>query len=150
VLISLWLVCPQELASQLLSRTNTPITKFCGYLVLNFIGSPIHPLGALSLRLKGKWSFFGKGKASTTTLSVSFIFCPTHKLSLISFYKGREKIRPLKFLRFWGLIPKGEKLIGPKQKDRTEREMCPWAISKYFGDWVPTQVLKCEFMFMDE
>jgi hypothetical protein len=31
-----------------------------------------------------------------------------------------------------------------------EREMCPWAISKYFGDWVPTQVLKCEFMLMDE
>ena len=25
----------------------------------------------------------------------------------------------------------------------------PWAISKYFGDWVPTQVLKCEFMPMD-
>ena len=25
----------------------------------------------------------------------------------------------------------------------------PWAISKYFGDWVPTQVLKCEFMLMD-
>jgi hypothetical protein len=25
----------------------------------------------------------------------------------------------------------------------TEREMCPWAISKYFGDWVPTQVLLC-------
>jgi hypothetical protein len=23
---------------------------------------------------------------------------------------------------------------------RIEREMCPWAISKYFGDWVPTQV----------
>jgi hypothetical protein len=31
----------------------------------------------------------------------------------------------------------------------TEREMCPWAISKYFGDWVPTQVFKCEFMLMD-
>jgi hypothetical protein len=32
----------------------------------------------------------------------------------------------------------------------SEREMCPWAISKYFGDCVPTQVLKCEFMLMDE
>jgi hypothetical protein len=32
----------------------------------------------------------------------------------------------------------------------SEREMCPWAISKYFGDWVPTQVLKCEFMLLDE
>ena len=29
---------------------------------------------------------------------------------------------------------------GPKVP---EREMCPWAISKYFGDWVPTQVLLC-------
>jgi hypothetical protein len=48
VLISLWLFCPQELASQLLSRTNISITKFCGYLELNFAGSPIHPpLGAL-------------------------------------------------------------------------------------------------------
>jgi hypothetical protein len=24
-----------------------------------------------------------------------------------------------------------------------EREMCPWAISKYFGDWVPTQAPLC-------
>jgi hypothetical protein len=31
-----------------------------------------------------------------------------------------------------------------------EREMCPWAISKYFGDWVQTQVLKCENMLMGE
>jgi hypothetical protein len=30
-----------------------------------------------------------------------------------------------------------------------EREMCPWAISKYFGDCVPTQVLKCESIPMD-
>jgi hypothetical protein len=29
------------------------------------------------------------------------------------------------------------------QKGEIEREMCPWAISKYFGDWVPTQVLLC-------
>jgi hypothetical protein len=29
--------------SQLLSHTNISITKFCGYLVLNFTGSPIHP-----------------------------------------------------------------------------------------------------------
>jgi hypothetical protein len=40
----------QEFASKLLSRTNTSITKFCGYLVFDFIGSPIHPppLGALN------------------------------------------------------------------------------------------------------
>jgi hypothetical protein len=32
----------------------------------------------------------------------------------------------------------------------SEREMCLWAISKYFGDWMQTQVLKCESMPMDE
>jgi hypothetical protein len=31
-----------------------------------------------------------------------------------------------------------------------EREMCPWAISKYFGDWVSTQVFKWESTSMDE
>jgi hypothetical protein len=35
------------------------------------------------------------------------------------FYKGGENDRPHKFLRFRRLMPKGEKLIGPKQKDRT-------------------------------
>jgi hypothetical protein len=34
--------------------------------------------------------------------------------------------------------------------DPGEREMCPWAISKYFGDWVPTQGLKCVFMLLEE
>jgi hypothetical protein len=34
---------------------------------------------------------FGKGKASTTTLSVCFIICPTNELALISFFKA-EKI----------------------------------------------------------
>jgi hypothetical protein len=35
------------------------------------------------------------------------------------------------------------------QKGEIEREMCPWAISKYFGDWVPTQVLKWKSMPID-
>jgi hypothetical protein len=48
-LFSLWLFCPQELTSKLLSRTNISITMFCGYLVFSFTGSPIHPpLGALT------------------------------------------------------------------------------------------------------
>jgi hypothetical protein len=34
----------------------------------------------------------GKGKASTTTLSVSFILCPTHELSLISFLQRGRKL----------------------------------------------------------
>jgi hypothetical protein len=32
------------------------------------------------------------------------------------------------------------------KKGEIEREMCPWAISKYFGDWVPTQVDLCKVM----
>jgi hypothetical protein len=45
----------QELVSTLLSCTNTLITKFCGYLVFDFTGSPIHPpppLGALTYALE--------------------------------------------------------------------------------------------------
>jgi hypothetical protein len=49
----------------------------------------------LVLHLKGN-GVFSKGKASTTTLLVSFIFCPTHELSFISFFqKGESVIRPL-------------------------------------------------------
>jgi hypothetical protein len=43
VLPSLWLFYPQELTSKLLSCANTLITKFCGYLVFDFTGSPIQP-----------------------------------------------------------------------------------------------------------
>jgi hypothetical protein len=35
-------------------------------------------------------------------------------------------------------------------EEASEREMCLWAISKYFGDWVQTQVLKCENVPMVE
>jgi hypothetical protein len=30
-----------------------------------------------------------------------------------------EKIKGLSSLRFWRLMPKGEKILSPKQKDRT-------------------------------
>jgi hypothetical protein len=51
VLDSLWLLCSQELAPKLLSHANAIISKFCGYLEFDFIGSPIHPpLGALTFR----------------------------------------------------------------------------------------------------
>jgi hypothetical protein len=69
---------------------------------------------------------FGKGKASTTTLTVLFILCLTHKnlnwydLSLISFkYQKGRILRALQILCFWRLMQKGEKVLGPKQKDRT-------------------------------
>jgi hypothetical protein len=55
-------------------------------------------------------------------------------------------LAPLRF-------PRGDELsialevviLGP-----AEREMCLWVISKYFGDWVSTQVLKYKSMPMDE
>jgi hypothetical protein len=37
----------------------------------------------------------------------------------------------------------GGVVAGVERDGLNEREMCPWAISKYFGDWVPTQVLLC-------
>jgi hypothetical protein len=43
VLDSLWLLWSQELAPKLLSHANAITSKFCGYLVFNFTGSPIHP-----------------------------------------------------------------------------------------------------------
>jgi hypothetical protein len=54
--------------------------------------------------------------------------------------KHREMNRPV-------LLYTEERAIHGPGPD--EREMCPWAISKYFGDWVPTQVLKCKSMPMD-
>jgi hypothetical protein len=52
-----------------------------------------------------------------------------------------------------GAAPKSEQFEvhqrAPRSKGPVEREMCLWAISKYFGDWVQTQVLKCDFMPMD-
>jgi hypothetical protein len=47
------------------------------------------------------------------------------------------------------LHPKGRK-VKAKVWELIEREMCPWAISKYFGDCVSTQGLKCVFMLMEE
>jgi hypothetical protein len=40
-----------------------------------------------------------------------------HSYTLIT--KGESFKWPFKFLCFWRLMPKGEKVIGPKQKDRT-------------------------------
>jgi hypothetical protein len=84
-----------------------------------------------SLQLKGKWSI-RRRQGFHSTLSVPFILCLTHRSPIgIKFHsyplisKGgenrpqNERIkRPLKFLCFWRLMPKGEKVLGPKQKNR--------------------------------
>jgi hypothetical protein len=48
-----------------------------------------------------------------------------------------------------GILIETVSMLGSTKAEIAEREMCPWAISKYFGDWVSTQVLKCKSMPMD-
>jgi hypothetical protein len=66
----------------------------------------------LSLR-KGN-GVIGKGKASTTTLSVLYILCPTHVFTFISF-----SFISLSISLFLALNAKGGEINRPKQKDRT-------------------------------
>ena len=42
-------------------------------------------------------------------------------------------------------MPKGKRVLA-QSKRTAEREMCPWAISKYFGDLVSKQVPKCKMV----
>ena len=67
----------------------------------------------LFLDLKGN-GVVGKGKASTTSSSVSYTLCPTHVFTFISFLSEASSV--LHFLR---LMPIGERIIDPKQKDCT-------------------------------
>jgi hypothetical protein len=67
----------------------------------------------LFLDLKGN-GVVGKGKASTTSSSVSYTLCPTHVFTFISFL-----LKASRFLCFWRLIPKGEKLIGQSKRTAT-------------------------------
>jgi hypothetical protein len=76
------LFCPQDLASKLLRRTNTSITKFCGYLVYNFTGSPIHPpLGALIILRRTTVSGSAVAAASTVRNSSARTVSPRWKPS---------------------------------------------------------------------
>jgi hypothetical protein len=69
---------------------------------------------------------FGKDKASTPTLMVSFTLVDIpqtltwYNLSLIFLLPMGEKVlKGSRSLCFWRLMPKGEKVLSPKQKDRT-------------------------------
>jgi hypothetical protein len=69
---------------------------------------------------------FGKGKASTPSLSVSFILCPPHKtFTHILFTKGGkidpkgENYKASQDSSFLAINAKGGELIGPKQKGHT-------------------------------
>jgi hypothetical protein len=89
----------------------------------------------LSLVLDWKGNgVYGKDKASTPTLTVSFTLChyscnSPFGMTLHSyiFYHLGENIRPqggendigISSSLFWRLMPKGEKVLSPKQKDRT-------------------------------
>jgi hypothetical protein len=78
----------------------------------------------ISLKLKGKWSIRQRQGFHSNSDGIIYplpLFMNIsngmtfHSYSLIT--KG--EIRALKILRFWRLMPKGEKVLGPKQKDRT-------------------------------
>jgi hypothetical protein len=69
---------------------------------------------------------FGKDKASTPTLTVSFTLChysynsQWYEPSLVfTLPFGRKCKKGSQVLRFWRFMPKGEKVLSPKQKDRT-------------------------------
>jgi hypothetical protein len=80
----------------------------------------------LSRRFKGKWSTRRRqGFHSTlpvsfilrrhsTTLSIGIIFSLIYTCT-----NGGESKKGSQRLRFWRLMPKGEKILSPKQKDRT-------------------------------
>jgi hypothetical protein len=98
---------------------------------------------------------FGKHKASTPTLMVSFPFVVTH-VSLIGmflhsylFYHLGESIRPQRgikckkgsqVLRFLRLMPKGEKVLSPKQKDRTTISKFSKKMFISIGIWVSLKI----------
>ena len=70
---------------------------------------------------------FGKDKASTPTLTVSFTLCRYStnisnwfNLSLIFLLPMGEKVlKGSQSLHCWRLMPKGERILSLKQKDRT-------------------------------
>ena len=83
-------------------------------------------ISCISLRLKGKWSIRQKHRFHSTP-SVLFPLCRYSANSLIGilfhsyfFYQwGRKYKKGSQSLCFWRLMPKGEKILSPKQKDRT-------------------------------
>jgi hypothetical protein len=96
----------------------------------------INVLPSVLLCLVSHWKgngVFGKDKASTPTLTVSFTLCcyscnsQWYDPSLIFILPFGRKYWPPKggiekgsqVLRFWWLMPKEKKVLSPKQKDRT-------------------------------
>ena len=71
--------------------------------------------------------YSAKTRLPLQTLTVSFNLCPysaispnRYNLSLIFLLSMGEKVyKGSQVLHFWRLMPKGEKVLSPKQKDRT-------------------------------
>jgi hypothetical protein len=87
--------------------------------------------------LKGKWSI-RRRQGFHSTLTVSFTL-HRHATTLSNWYNisliftctdGGESNKGLSSLCFWRLLPKGEKILSPKQKDRTP----PYFQNKVFID----------------
>jgi hypothetical protein len=79
----------------------------------------------ISLRLKGKWSIWQRQGFHSNSDGIIYPLPLLMKLSIgihlhsYFFYQMGEYSKGSQVLRFWRLKPKGEKVLSPKQKDRT-------------------------------
>ena len=88
----------------------------------------------ISLRLKGKWSFRQRQgfHSNSDDIIYPLLLLPQtlngitlhsylyyHLGESIRLQRGRKMQKGSQSLRFWRLMPKGEKILSPKQKDRT-------------------------------
>ena len=83
-------------------------------------------ISMISLRLKGKWSIRQRQGFHSNSDGIIYPFAVTHITlnwydpSLIFILPfGRKCKKGSQVLRFWRLMPKGERVLSPKQKDRT-------------------------------
>jgi hypothetical protein len=100
----------------------------------------------ISLRLlKGKWSIRQIQGFHSTSDSITYPLPLLRKLSngmnlhSYLFYQWGESMRRIvkgsQALRFWRLMPKGEKVLSPKQKDRTTILKISKTKGKKYFDW---------------
>jgi hypothetical protein len=106
--------------------TNAYSYSSCAKANTNVFSSNI---SMISLRLKGKWSIQQRqgfhSNSDNITYPLSFLMYLSISMALRSYFftNGEkvlgESIKGSQVLRFWRFMPKGEKVLSPKQKDRT-------------------------------
>jgi hypothetical protein len=75
-------------------------------------------ISKISLRLKGKWRNWQKQGFHYDSIGIIYPLPYSWTFIHILSQKG-EWVKGPSSLRFWHLMPKGQRIIGPKQKDRT-------------------------------